>query len=557
MNKRQIRLDKVQKKAEFLRRPEQILVRQHESSPIQAVAPQTAYRHAQVSHNGLTPADLLALQRMVGNQWVQRLIAQAKPSMAKINLSNREWYVNTAARHIQRREVGNQFYAHGAFMGAARQMVNNSQWNGILQTLMPDVHADVQGVTDESDLISMFENNPVMAAYGMLRTRQLDQTQEAGRTDRVQNMQAFEWDVFLDPDIVRAYSVAFNNATERALDEKLVDTMIIAHGTQGQTILENTVGVSQYKAVKQTRKTNLGGTRPGAWMDIFERAIRIAKADNSDELMADMGRKTRLTDERDQSLFQTFKEEEKNKEEKKSFRDVIDRYRETFGKKTFSVLLDLKSRNAQPWVLCRLIRELNRRGVHVYGVGTFAFSQLDNLAELNQRVDGQDMGAPRGIKFFHGIGNLQKACVEGRVFAGDTVMFNAGSILDSAGWDADGPDTTNAKIETIIRQLGEFKNTYRFHLGLYVQEGSASVILKHWTGADQRAVHKITEFSNRHSAIFDLGFAWGGISNEMGSVRSGNTGIGSQSLLSQEWDGDVRPGTPPGTPIIQRYDAAK
>ncbi len=427
-----------------------------------------------------------------------------------------------------RQEVGNQFYAHGGFMGAARRMLNDPKWNRILQTLMPDVYADVQDVSDESELIPMFENNPVMAAYGMFKTRQLDLSREGGRSDRIENMKAFEWDVFLDSDVTRAYSVAFTEETNRALDRRLVDTMIIAHGNTKDTI-DEALGSPQYNDVKRTRKTGMGGATTGAWMDLFGRALRIATADNPDELMTKMRREARRTDEDDQSLYQTF-------ERQMGFREVIDLYKQTFGKETFSVLLDVKSRNAKPHILRKVIRELNRRGVHVYGVGTFTFSELDNLDEVNQIVGGKDMGAAHGIKFFHGIGNLQTACTDGEVLEGDTVMFNAGSILDSVDWDADDPDTDDEEIEEIIRNLAEFKNAYRFHLGLYIQEGAT----------DQRAARKITMFSNQHADIFDLGFGWGGISNDMGPVNEGDTGIGSQRWIPwNEWDEDKKPGTPP------------
>jgi hypothetical protein len=467
-------------------------------------------------------AALLGMQQLYGNaavrRWVQRSTASRAPAASQ------------AAIMIQRQEVGNQTYGHGAFMGAARQMLNDPKWNRILQTLMPDVYADVQGVTDEGDLIPKLENNPVMAAYGMMQTQALDQRREGGRSDRIDTLQALEWDCWLDPDVIDAYDEASDDAAKRALDARLVDTMLIAHGNTKQTVLEN-IGVDQYDAVKETAKTAFGGTRPGAWMDMFGRALRIAVAPNPDELMADMGREPRHTDEDDQSLYQTFQNQT-------PFREVIDLYKRVFRKDTFSVLLDIKSRSAKPPILSKLIGELNRRGVHVFAVGSFTFSELNNLDEVHQQVDGRDMGAPRGVKFFHGIGNLQTGCVDGEVFPGDTVMFNAGSILDSVDWDTGKPDADDAAIEEIIQSLGRFKETYRFHLGLYVQEGAT----------DQRAATKITAFSNRHADIFDLGFAWGGISNDMGPVTSGGTGMGSQANIPwNEYDEDKAPGEPPST----------
>jgi hypothetical protein len=65
-----------QKNAELARHPEREPARQLEQGLVQAVAPQVVYRRAQASDNGLRPADLLALQRTVGNRQVQRMVAQ-------------------------------------------------------------------------------------------------------------------------------------------------------------------------------------------------------------------------------------------------------------------------------------------------------------------------------------------------------------------------------------------------------------------------------------------------------------------------------------------------
>ena len=176
----------------------------------------------------------------------------------------------------------------------------------------------------------------------------------------------------------------------------------------------------------------------------------------------------------------------------------------------------------------------------MYGVGSFVFSQLHGLDQIDQQVGGESMGAPRTIKFFHGIGNLQSACLDGGVFEGDSVMFNAGSILDSVAWDAATPDANDEAIESMVQQLGAFKSTYGFHLGLYVQEGAT----------DQRAATKITAISNQHAGIFDLGFAWGGISDDMGPIGGGGSGMGAQDSIfigGTDWDEDAAPGAAAST----------
>ena len=59
-----------------MRQREPELIRRQEQGPAQAVAPQVAYRRVQLNPNGLRSADLLALQRAVGNRSVQRMVAQ-------------------------------------------------------------------------------------------------------------------------------------------------------------------------------------------------------------------------------------------------------------------------------------------------------------------------------------------------------------------------------------------------------------------------------------------------------------------------------------------------
>ena len=63
-----IRANEVQKTIEPARQPGRELIRQQEQGPVQAVTPQVAYRRVQLNRNGLRPANLLALQRAVGNR---------------------------------------------------------------------------------------------------------------------------------------------------------------------------------------------------------------------------------------------------------------------------------------------------------------------------------------------------------------------------------------------------------------------------------------------------------------------------------------------------------
>jgi hypothetical protein len=66
---------------EPVRQPGRELIRQLGQGPTQLAAPQAAFQRAQGYPDGLRPADLLTLQRTVGNRMVQRATAQRAVSM--------------------------------------------------------------------------------------------------------------------------------------------------------------------------------------------------------------------------------------------------------------------------------------------------------------------------------------------------------------------------------------------------------------------------------------------------------------------------------------------
>lgn len=446
-------------------------------------------------------------------------------------------------QNIQRRvcdnipENENQFYGHGGFMGAAPLLMADDKWNRILQALMPDVHAaatdKLSGGPKSEDLILMFENNPVMAAYGMFKTQQMDVRRDNGRDDRIEKMKAIEWDVFLPTSIVEAYKKTEDEDERVRLAGLLVKDMIIAHGTTGQTAKENFPGggARQYENVKGTAKTDQGGVRPRAWMDLFGRALMLARDENWEEKAReyeDPDLHPRVDSPRDQAAHQTFQNQ-------LSFKTVVNLYKEIFNKETFSVLLDVKSRDASPLILRALVEELNRQHIHVYGIGSFKFHELEGLSDMTQTVDGKTFEGPTEVKFFHLAGDLQKACLEDKISNGDTVMFNGGSLISYDRWARGPQKKASYEInQIIVDQLRVYKERYGFHLGLYVQENDI----------DDRAATLITEMVNNNSHIFDLGFAWGGLSGRAASdiepsLRNATVGIFKQRSIfigSKDWD---------------------
>ena len=435
-------------------------------------------------------------------------------------------------------ENKNQFYGHGAFMGAAPQLMADKKWNRILEVLMPDVHAAATKTLskgpDSPELILQFENNPVMAAYGMYQTKQMDIRKDNDRSDRMAKMEAMEWDVFLPTKIVENFKKAKTEKEKAQLAHDMVNEMIIAHGTPGQTKVENAGPLSkrQYENVKKTPKAEQGGVRPGAWMDLFGKALELATASDWEKKAkeyADPVLNPRVNSPDDQAAHQTFKNQ-------LTFQQVISTYKRVFGKDRFSVLLDIKSRDASPEVLGALVRELNQRGVFVYGVGTFYFKEIEGLNKIKQTVDGQTLSGPKQIKFFHLAGNLQEACLNDSVKHGDIVMFNGGSLIKYDIPLFSKPKQESYAVKTdVVDQLAIYKKHYGFQLGLYVQENDI----------DDRAATLLTDLTNSRHDIFDLGFAWGGLSGHAASDIKPTMWHAPVGIYNQGW------------PIGKQWDTSK
>ena len=200
-------------------------------------------------------------------------------------------------------------YVHGGFAGAAPLLMMDKKWMMILKHLMPDAHLvlsnyaeQVDDNTDPLKVMKWAENNPVVAAYGMLHSKKttpleeqiespsppsktgkdfmldLANTKRAALAQVVMNQKrnkrirkrsaggaqpVLEWDVFLDPTIVRHVDAAIHkmddlmNTTGREVYEeevmvanievdrqvsRLMNRMMLAHGSTAQLLVE-AVGV--------------------------------------------------------------------------------------------------------------------------------------------------------------------------------------------------------------------------------------------------------------------------------------------------------------------------
>lgn len=416
-------------------------------------------------------------------------------------------------------EVGNLAYGHGAFMGMALDLLADEKWREILRQLMPDVFREVQAdertaraggdaaAAATARLIQAFENNPVCAAYGTSVMKKRDGENLNGVSNRLDQIQGFEWDVFLPSRLANAYKAAFRskkaaNREQTLLDlsDEMVEAMLIAHGQKLQLTGEF-LGVSRYGGVLDTPKTKTGGVRSHAWMDLFGRALFMAHGVRDGEGLAQhdeiLSGLERVTDgpAADRDTFAN----------KWSFAQTIAVYRHYFGRaREFSVILDIKSSVVDVHVVNALVGALNRRGVHVAGVGSFEREVNDQERLLPQSLPARTgdptatpraLPAPRQYRFAHGFGNVLKAVRSGQVREGDHFLFNGAALLDPEAERQHGVIMAKYQHVEKIRVLAEF-----LELGVYVQE----------TNMSPGAFRALKNFVNEHHDLFSLGFAWGG-----------------------------------------------
>jgi len=240
-------------------------------------------------------------------------------------------------------EIKNVPYVHGGFFGAAPFMLTNPFWIKILRLLMPDVYVEIArraSYAPAPKLIHCAENNPVVAAYGTAH-----EVEFSGKVPTL------EWDVFLDPYLVRRVEIVLSeketfikkqkdlrrmsreakgessskvdgessplgSKTEdaaalasadvrlvlsyydkeiRRRTEILVDRMLIAHGNVAQLVMEQTGYFKKYNfsRVKRTRKTLGGGIFARQWVAVYAEAMSMGMEglydDDEDDDISDSG----------------------------------------------------------------------------------------------------------------------------------------------------------------------------------------------------------------------------------------------------------------------------
>lgn len=414
---------------------------------------------------------------------------------------------DVAFRAVRRRiaPIPPAFYAHGAFMGAAPAMLADRRWRRILAFLMPDVYSDVRAALSArgsrlASLIPMFENNPVMCAFGIAR---LGKAAPA----------AIEWDVYVDSERVTRWAATADADEKQRLQADILDSLVVAHASATDSMQEQ-IGICQWSDVRATPKSRLGGVPPGPWLDLFTRALRLSRAEDLDAAIAAMEPDPRSESD-EECLKHTFARP-------LAPRDAVALVRQITGHPHLALMLEIKSIKTTPALLAALVAEFNLRGVHIAGLGSFHAEEVRGLSKVAQTIDGAELAGPREVVFFHYAGDFQQACDADRVPHGVCALFNGASLLDV---EVIHGQREYAVKESVVDELLAYRTGRSLQLGIYVQEDDT----------DARAADLLGDLVRRRPDVFDLGFAWGGLPDEV-ALAEGNgdhRGFGGQRYLER------------------------
>jgi hypothetical protein len=194
-------------------------------------------------------------------------------------------------------------YVHGSYASAAPHMIRDVKWMRILKRLLPANHADAveivrageeastrstTAVSQMARIMKWAENNPVVAAYGILNSDSGTESHSPMKqhtrksTSRIRRLSSFsaergralpvlEWDVFLDPALVKKVEAAMDAAEQMSYDDsssanyqaqiaeeievdrqvaRLIKRMMLAHGSASHLVSEALGVGSKYNFMK-------------------------------------------------------------------------------------------------------------------------------------------------------------------------------------------------------------------------------------------------------------------------------------------------------------------
>lgn len=432
-------------------------------------------------------------------------------------------------------DLNDQTYAHGGYMGLAGSLLTDAKWMAILQAIDPGLYADIQALcadiglsatealqpgfillaaepTDQSALEETMldlENHPVMAAYGFSRDRGLLwNSGDLERTDRAKGHgdTALEWDVWLSPE-----------------DPGNMDAARIYHGTGGELTISSAVTAEAFghgEDAKDEVEELYGGVKSRGYespSDVFQQEGVQAGRTGTD-WMSGFGRAVDLymhggietQDVDGQTAMAT---------------DILSQ---------IGVYLDIKSPATSDDINTFIKAvEADGQGIDVIGVGAFYLEQIYELCD-----------GVTGLLFFNSVDNVINAFNDdaltelsaraleapmpgppyGPLGSVEGVTANLGDLIKTGALGLGKPAINEDRladlraIKTALPWLG---------IGGYVQETAI--------GADE--LQLLVELVNTEPELFDLGFAFGGVSGVAETTTEGK-GQGGQWILDVSETGD-------------------
>jgi len=286
----------------------------------------------------------LSNHSMVSSNLSMNSLSTYDPEKRENSVSSRSGYfckkkTKDYSNTVEVTYINNVPYAHGGYAGSAPCFFQDENWMMILQHLMPDEHTVLRNYAKRVDenieplkVMKWAENNPVVAAYGILNSKdakeereQMKLSQPCSYKSRLEKKRmkrrrsfsstanpAIEWDVFLDPTIVRNVDTAMKKVedlmTKKVSSEnviaanievdrqvsRLMNRMMLAHGSAAQLLVE-AVGVAtsynfsrvvqsgqhlRHKLKEATKNVMDVGTRTifvDKWLYLFSEALKLGE----------------------------------------------------------------------------------------------------------------------------------------------------------------------------------------------------------------------------------------------------------------------------------------
>lgn len=607
-------------------------------------------------------------------------------------------------------------YIHRGFAGAAPFFTQDEKWMRILHTLMPDEYSMLQRYmmangsnVDPIKVIKWAENNPIICAFGVLESETLqivhlgkpssrsshenhpprssltmaasksvsailDKGQRDKKIRKKKVNPTIEWDVFLDPSIVKQVDAAIHKmelldttkaepeeviAAQIEIDRqvsRLVNRMMLAHGSTAQLLVEAVGVATRYSFSQFLKSTNkmktrikkksetftriksnnyqedvynqeeeeieiVGSKQPtlrsnairaDRWLVLFSKALKLGKKSTeevynvtnrvphiqsqTDKIVTEKSKSLRSKkskflrrttkslsfDEDETSLSASITTTQGSQEfvapalcglflclgmdDPNSF--MVDHSDITIAESAqmirnilgsnLQLVLDMKSRHVPPKVWAMLVDCLQSRGLVIKGIGSFDFDELRAIQTFaNTPVDA--------MIFFHSAGDLQRACHANEIKYGDTVYFNAGSLMwkRKTACEVTGQCFSSSKYQGLqqvdsecdfeyspfqpyayprqqlessddimdcMACIQDYQKHFNLNIGLYLHEFDIGV----------EEIDVMSKFVNRHSDIYRLGLAWGGLNGYTLRGLKGD-GLWSQRYVGRAWDFKAKP----------------